>query len=55
MDKKFEQGMALQVEYLDSRNNFIRSEIDLIVARYDYYISSAVLERIIASYPLTSE
>jgi len=55
MDKKFQQGMALQVEYLDSRNNFIRSEIDLIVARYDYYISSAVLERITAGYPLTSE
>ena len=54
VDKKYQQGMALQVEYLDARNTFIRSEIDLIVARYDYYISSAVLERITASYPLTS-
>jgi outer membrane protein TolC len=55
MDKKFQQGMALQVEHLDARNNYIRSEIDLIVARYDYYISNAILERITASYPLTSE
>ncbi len=54
VDKKYQQGMALQVEYLDARNSYIRSEIDVIVARFDYYISQAILERITASYPLSS-
>ena len=53
IDKKYQQGMALQVEYLDARNSYIRSEIDLIVARFDYYISQAKLERISGSYPLS--
>jgi outer membrane protein TolC len=52
IDKKYQQGMALQVEYLDARNSYIRSEIDLIVARFDYYISQAKLERITGSYSL---
>jgi len=54
VDKKYQQGMALQVEYLDARNSYIRSEIDLIMARFDYYISHANLERITGSYPLSS-
>ena len=54
IDKKYQQGMALQVEYLDARNSYIRSEIDLIVARFDYYISQANLEKITGDYPLSS-
>lgn len=52
IDKRYKQGMALQVEYLDARNNYIRSEIDLIVARFDYYIAFATFERAIGSYPI---
>jgi outer membrane protein TolC len=52
IDKRYKQGMALQVEYLDARNSYIRSEIDLIVARFDYYITLATLERTTANYPM---
>jgi outer membrane protein TolC len=51
-EKRYNQGMSLQVEYLDARNNFISSEIDLVVARFDYYITLATFERTIANYPL---
>jgi outer membrane protein TolC len=53
VDKKYQQGMALQVEYLDARNTYVRAEIDLIVARYDYFINETNLERVVASYPLS--
>ena len=52
IDKRYKQGMALQVEYLDARNNYIRSEIDLIVARFDYYITLATFERTTGNYPM---
>ena len=52
IDKRYKQGMALQVEYLDARNNYIQSEIDLIVARFDYYITLATFERTIGNYPM---
>jgi outer membrane protein TolC len=51
-EKRYIQGMALQVEYLDARNNFISSEIDLVVARFEYFITLATFERTIANYPL---
>jgi outer membrane protein len=55
VDKRYKQGMALQVEYLDARNTLLRAENDLIVARYDYYINSAALERTTASYSLSDD
>ncbi len=52
MNKKYQQGMVLQIEYLDARNNYLQSEIQHIIAVYDFYIRQAELERTLASYPL---
>lgn len=52
MDKKYQQGMALQVEYLDARNNYLQSEIQQVVATFDYYIRQAEFERTVAGYNL---
>ncbi|OGB65891.1 MAG: hypothetical protein A2Y94_11495 [Caldithrix sp. RBG_13_44_9] len=52
MDKKYQQGMALQVEYLDARNNYLQSEIQQVVATFDYYIRQADFERTVAGYDL---
>ncbi len=54
VDKKHLQGMALAVEYLDARNNYLQSEIQHLIASYDYYIRQAEFERVIASYPIPS-
>ena len=53
VDKKYQQGMALQVEYLDARNNYLQSEIQQVVATFDYHICQAELEKTVASYDLT--
>jgi outer membrane protein len=52
VNKKYQQGAALQIEYLDARNNYISADIQRIVALYDYYIRRAEFEKIIANYPL---
>ncbi len=52
VNKKYQQGMALQVEYLDARNNYFSADIDRIVALYDFYIRNAEFEKVIADYPL---
>jgi len=52
MDKKYQQGMALQVEYLDARNNYLQSEIQQVVATFDYHIRYAEFERTVAAYEL---
>jgi outer membrane protein len=52
MDKKYQQGMALQVEYLDARNNYLQSEIQQVVATFDYHIRQAEFERAVAGYDL---
>jgi outer membrane protein TolC len=53
IDKKYKQGMALQVEYLDARNTYLQSEIQQVVAIFDYHIRQAEFEKTVASYDLT--
>jgi outer membrane protein len=52
VNKKYQQGAALQIEYLDARNNYISADIERIVALYDYYIRRAEFEKITANYRL---
>jgi outer membrane protein len=52
IDKKYQQGMALQVEYLDSRNNYLQAEIQQVVATFDYHIRQAEFEKTVAGYDL---
>jgi len=47
--------MALQVEYLDARNNYLQSEIQQVVATFDYHIRQAEFEKTVASYGLKKD
>ncbi len=49
VNKRYEQGVAPHIEYLDARNAMTRADIDLVVARYDYHMREAELQRVLAS------
>jgi len=49
--KKYEQGSAAQVEYIDARTAFTNAGINQILTAYDYYIKYAELERAAGLYP----
>jgi outer membrane protein TolC len=50
--RKYEQGQASQIEYLDARTTFTNAGINQILTTYDFHIKSAQLERAAALYPL---
>jgi outer membrane protein TolC len=50
ISKKFEEGAAAQVEYLDAQTTLTNAAITEIISRYDYYIVYADFERIVALY-----
>lgn len=52
VSKKYEQGAAAQIEYLDSRTAFTNAGINQILTSYDYYIKYARLERAAGWYPI---
>ena len=50
--KKFDEGIASQVEYLLAQTTLTNAAINEVISRYDYYITYAHFERIVASYEL---
>ncbi len=50
--RKYEQGAAAQVEYIDARTAFTNAGINQILTTYDYYIKYAQLERAAGLYPI---
>jgi outer membrane protein TolC len=50
--KKYEEGNAAQVEYLDAQTNLTNAAINAIITKYDYYITYAEFEKIAARYQL---
>lgn len=46
--KKFSNGMASQVEFLDARTTMTNAEVDRILAVYDFQIRQAEFERVAA-------
>lgn len=50
--KKFEGGGAAQVEYLDAQTTLTNAAINAILTKYDYLITYARFERIVALYEL---
>ena len=48
--KKYKEGMAAQIEYLDARKNLTSAEINNIISKYDYFINQAELERVTAKF-----
>jgi outer membrane protein TolC len=50
MSRKYEEGMARYVEFLDSRTNMTGARLRNIITRYDYMIALADYERVTATY-----
>ncbi len=50
MSRKYQEGMASYVEFLDSRTNMTGARLRKIIARYDYLIALAEYERVTATY-----
>jgi outer membrane protein TolC len=48
--KKFEEGVSAQVEYLDAQTTLTNAAINEVISKYDYYITYANFERIVALY-----
>jgi len=48
ISKKYEQGMAPQVEYLNARTALTSAAVNEIIVTYDYYIKNVEFERVIA-------
>ncbi len=52
--KKYEQGKAAQVEYLDARTAYTNAGINEIITRYDYFIKQVEMERAAGLYKLNN-
>lgn len=52
VSKKYELGMAPQIEYLDARSALTQAELNRIITRYTYQIRWAEFERVTASRPM---
>ncbi len=50
--RRFEEGMASQVDFIDARTALTNAELNLALTRFDLLIRHAVLERVAALYPL---
>ena len=50
--KKYDQGMAPQIEYLNARTSLTNAEVNQIIVKYDYFIKYAEFERVAAFYGL---
>jgi outer membrane protein TolC len=49
--RRYEQGMAPQLELLDARTNYTAAEINRVLTTYDFYLRRAELDRAAALYP----
>lgn len=52
ISKRYYQGQSSLLEFIDARTDMTSAGLSLIIARYDYEISLAELERTLATYPL---
>jgi len=48
--KKYEEGISAQVVYLDAQTTLTNAAINEVISEYDYYITYADFERIVALY-----
>lgn len=52
VERKYAEGMALQVEFLNARTSLTEAEVNYINTEQDYQIALAELERVVAGYPV---
>lgn len=48
VNKKYKNGLANQIEYLDAQTNLTQASINRVITKYDYQIILAELERVTA-------
>jgi outer membrane protein TolC len=46
VNKKYEQGMSSQIEYLDARNSLTQAQLNQVIIRYSYQIRLAEFEKV---------
>ena len=51
VNRKFREGVAAQIEFLDSRVTMTRAQVNFVVTTFDYHIRYAEFERVIGIYP----
>lgn len=52
ISKRYYQGQTSLLEFIDARSDMTSAGLSLIIARYDYEISLAEIERALATYPI---
>ncbi len=52
IEKKYENNMASQIEFIDARTHLTKSSINSIISFYDHLSNLAAFERVTSSYPL---
>ncbi|MFC2098865.1 TolC family protein [Bacteroidota bacterium] len=55
VDRKYKEGQASLIEYIDSRTSMTQAEERLIISKYDYHIKYAELERAACLYPINEQ
>jgi len=55
INRLYKEGMASQVEFLDARNTMTIAKVKAIIARYDYHIQNAVLEKVTAGWIFSND
>ncbi len=55
VNRKYGEGQATLIEFIDARSTMTQAEMLLIISRYDHYIKYAELERVACLYPIKNE
>lgn len=55
VERKYREGIAAQIEFLDARNTLTNAETNRIIAEYDYFIFAGEFEQVTAAYPLSKD
>ena len=54
VNKKYSEGIASQIEFIDARTTKTQAEINMIITKYDYQIKLALLEKAVGSDEITN-
>lgn len=52
INRKYEEGMASQIEFIDAQNQLLQSQISKLIAKYNYLENFAELEKVSAAVDL---
>jgi outer membrane protein len=55
INRKYGEGQATLIEYIDARSTMTQAEMLLIISKYDFHIKYAELERVACMYPFENE